>query len=298
LGDEKTPILLDTDIGSDVDDALALAYLLRQPRCDLLGITTVTGEPAVRAQLADAVCQAFGRPDVPIHSGAARPILVPQQQSEVPQEAALARWPHRDQFAPNTAVDFLRQTIRSRSGEITLLSIGSLTNIGLLFALDREIPRLLKQYVMMGGLYRSRLERYGLTEWNAKGDPHAASIVFGADVPGMRCVGLDVTTRCRMDAETCRQRLNAGPLRIILDMAEVWFQHARPEITFHDPLAAACIFEPNLCTFQTGQVEIELQSDRLRGMTHFNPNASEKPHQVAVDVKPEAFFKHFFAVVA
>ena len=65
----------------------------------------------------------------------------------------MSRYPHCEGFAPNVAVDFLRQTIRSRPGEITLLSVGPLTNIGLLFALDPEIPELLKQYVMMGGVY-------------------------------------------------------------------------------------------------------------------------------------------------
>ena len=295
--DDKIPVLFDTDIGSDIDDAVALAYLLTQPRCDLLGVTTVTGEPTVRARLADAVCQAFGRKEVPIHSGAGKPILVPQQQPEAPQKAVLARYPHREQFAPNVAVDFLRQTIRSRPGEITLLSVGPLSNIGLLFALDPEIPKLLKQYVMMGGVYQSNLPHYGLAEWNARGDPHATAVVFAAHAPGTRCIGLDVTTQCKMPAEACRRRFSKGPLKIVGDMAEVWFKRARPEITFHDPLAAACIFEPDLCTFEPGLVEVELQSDRLRGMTLFNRHAKDKPHQVAVSVNPEAFFKHYFQTV-
>ena len=297
MSKDTIPVLLDTDIGSDIDDALALAYLLKQPRCELLGVTTVTGEPTVRAQLADAVCQVFGRKQVPIHSGADRPILVPQMQTEAPQKTVLAHWPHRQTFAPNTAVDFLRQTIRSRPGEITLLSIGPLTNIALLFAVDPQIPPLLRQYVMMGGVYCSHLGPSGSTEWNARGDPHATAVVFAARVPGIRCIGLDVTTRCRMPADQCRQRFAHGPLQIILEMAEVWFRHARPEITFHDPLAAACIFESDLFTFKPGLVEVELQSDRLRGMTHFAPNAPEKPHQVALDVRPEAFFEHYFATV-
>lgn len=291
------PILFDTDIGSDIDDALALAYLLRQPRCELLGITTVTGEPTVRAQLADAICQALGRDDIPIHSGKAEPILGRQPQPDVPQRTALAHWPHRESFAPNTAIDFLRHTIRSRPGEITLVSVGALTNIGLLFAIDPEIPRLLNQHVMMAGVYQTRLPRYGLAETNAKNDPHAAAIVFAAHVPKTYCIGLDVTTQCRMDAAHCRQFLSKGPLTIILEMAEVWFAQARPEITFHDPLAAASVFEPQLCTFQPGRVEIELESERSGGMTLFDPAAEEKPHRVAVDIQPAAFFKHYFQTV-
>jgi purine nucleosidase len=297
---DKIPILFDTDIGSDIDDAVALAYLLTQPRCDLLGVTTVTGEPIERARLADAVCQAFGRGDVPIHAGAGKPILVPQLQLQAPQKSVLPRYPHRqpEAFAPNVAVDFLRETIRSRPGEITLLSVGPLTNIGLLFALDPEIPRLLKRYVMMGGLYFSRPRNWHLAEWNAKGDPHATAVVFAANAPGTTCIGLDVTTQCVMPAEDCRKRFEQGPLKIVGDMAEVWFARARPQITFHDPLAAAVIFEPDLCTFEAGLVEVELQSDRLRGVTHFSPQASSRPHQVATTVRPDAFFGHYFATVA
>jgi len=294
--DEKIPVLFDTDIGSDIDDAVALAYLLSQPRCDLLGVTTVTGKPTVRATLVDAVCQAFGRKEVPIHSGAGEPLLVPQVQTEVPQNTVLERYAHRGTFAPNVAVDFLRQTIRSRPGEITLLSVGPLTNIGLLFALDPEISSLLKRYVMMGGYYLGRWPYGGLAEHNTRCDPHASAIVFAANVAETRCVGLDVTLRCRMDVDECRRRFGRGRLKIVGEMAEEWFK-VRPHITFHDPLAAACIFEPELCEFRPGLVEVELQSDRLCGVTHFNSHAADKRHQVAVDVKPAAFFEHYFATV-
>ncbi|MBI4581013.1 MAG: nucleoside hydrolase [Planctomycetes bacterium] len=290
------PVLFDTDIGSDIDDAVALAYLLTEPRCELLGVTTVTGEPQVRAQLVDAVCQALGRPEIPIHSGAAKPFLVPQKQPEAPQKVILPRYPHRELFAANTAVDFLRQTIRSRPGEITLLSVGPLTNVGLLFALDPEIPGLLKQYVMMGGSYVNRPAGYGVMEWNTRGDPHATAVVFAADAPGTRCFGLDVTTKCRMPVDECRKRFNRGRLKVVADMAEVWFQR-RPEITFHDPLAAVGVFEPGVCTYQQGRVEVELQSARLMGYTDFRPDAKTQPHTVAVDVKPEAFFKKYFETV-
>jgi purine nucleosidase len=296
MAGEKIPVLFDTDIGSDIDDAIALSYLLAQPRCDLLGITTVTGEPQARAQLADAVCQAFGRREVPIHSGAGNPFLVRQGQVKAPQSVVLPKYPHREHFAPNMAVDFLRQTIRSRPGEITLLAVGPFTNIGLLFALDPEIPGLLKQLVIMGGLYLIRPEGHGIKEWNTMGDPHATAVMFAANAPGMRCFGLDVTTKCRLPADECRRRFAQGRLRIVGDMAEVWFQQRRL-VTFHDPLAAACVFEPELCTYQSGLVEVELQSGRLIGYTDFRTDTPTKPHQVAAAVNPDAFFTHYFQVV-
>ena len=90
-------VLLDTDIGSDIDDAICLAYLLAQPQCDLLGITTVSGEPEKRAMLASAICTAAGR-EVPIFPGAPQPLLVPSQQPLAPQAAALGGWPHASAF--------------------------------------------------------------------------------------------------------------------------------------------------------------------------------------------------------
>ncbi len=291
------PILLDTDIGSDIDDAVALAYLLRQPQCELLGITTVTGEPQKRAQLADAVCRAFGRDDVPVFSGAARPMLVPPRQLTAPQASILPKWPHRDVFPPDTAVDFLRRTIRTRPGEITLLTIGALTNVALLYALDPQIPSLLKNHVMMAGHYLNRAIGYGPTEWNAAGDPHAAAAVFAAGLPDVTCIGLDVTSRCVLPADEFRRRFSAGPLRIVRDMAEIWF-HQRPLVAFHDPLAAAVIFEPSLCRYATGRVEVELQSTRLAGYTLFDANASPAPHRVATEVASERFFEHYFGVVS
>ena len=199
---ETIPVILDTDIGSDVDDAVCLAYLLRQPRCEILGVTTVTGEPERRAMLADVVCRAAGREDVPIFSGAGTPLTIEQKQREAPQAEVLPDWPHREDFEPNEAVGFLRRTIRARPGEVSLLTIGPLTNIGLLFDTDPETARMLRQIVLMCGCYNDPSR----TEWNASGDPHASAIVFRSRVPRATALGLDVTTRVWLPAEECRQR--------------------------------------------------------------------------------------------
>lgn len=287
------PILLDTDIGSDIDDAVALAYLLRQSRCELLGITTVSGEPEKRAMLADAVCQAAGRSDVPIHVGAAPPLLIAPLQPQAPQAETLGdRLPHRTFDNVPTAVAFLRETIRARPGEITLLTIGPLTNIALLFALDPQIPSLLKQLVMMGGWFFDRPQ----PEWNIRCDPHAAAMVFAASVPSVTAVGIDVTSRCTLPADECRRRFEAagGPLATVGAMAEVWFRHAS-HITFHDPLAAALIFEPGLCGTEPHRVRVELVSPALTGQTLL-VGGDSKPHQLAATVDRDEFFSHYFDV--
>ena len=291
----QIPVLLDTDIGSDIDDALCLAYLLAQPRCDLLGITTVTGEPEKRAMLADALCRAAGRDDVPIMVGAAAPLLIPQGQPRAAQAEVLAGHPHRPYAAGNEAVAFLRDTIRRRPGEIVLLAIGPLTNIGLLFALDPEIPGLLKSLVMMAGIFTNRRPGVGPREWNALLDPHAAAIVYANSKSNNLAVGLDVTCRCVLPAGEARERLRGGVLDLVGKMAEVWFRDYT-YVTFHDPLAAAAIFAPDLLGTAEGRVEVELQSQRLLGVTHWTP-AAGGPHRVALEVDPEKFFAHYFSVV-
>ena len=295
---DRIPILLDTDIGSDIDDAVALAYLLRQPACELLGITTVSGEPARRASLADAVCQAGGRTEVPIHVGVENPLIVAQRQPRATQAEALSdAMPHRLFAQANTAIAFLRDTIRSRPGEITLLTIGPLTNIALLFALDPELPGMLKQLVMMGGRYHTRAANGGLAEWNILCDPHAAAMVFDAPVPRLVAVGLDVTEPCRLPREECRTRFTAagGPLAPVVSMAEVWFRHV-PHITFHDPLAAALIFKPSLCALEPYRIAVDLTNPYLSGLTLPLPGDT-KPHLVAARVDPDAFFAHYFGIV-
>jgi purine nucleosidase len=287
-------VLLDTDIGSDIDDAVCLAYLLAKPECELLGVTTVSGEPEKRAMLAGALCRAAGQ-DIPIFPGAGDPLLVDQRQPIAKQAAALANWPHPTEFPRGEAVEFLRQTIRRHPHEVTLLTIGPLTNIALLFAVDPEIPALLKRLVLMCGVFTEHLPaRGGKLEWNALLDPHATAIVYRAQPPVHRSLGLDVTTHVVMPADEVRAKFSRGLLRPVLDFAEVWFRE-RPAITFHDPLAAVSIFDPEVCTFERGAIDIELTAEDLHGQTKWTEGLGN--HEIAVQVNPEHFFSEFFSVL-
>jgi purine nucleosidase len=289
-------VLLDTDIGSDIDDAVCLAYLLARPDCDLLGITTVSGEPESRAMIASAICTLAGK-SIAIYPGAADPLLVPQRQTRAQQAAALDRWPHEREFPRGQAVEFLRQTIRAHPGEVTLLAIGPMTNVALLFAADHEIPSLLKSLVLMCGVFTNRLPHVGPLEWNALLDPHATAMVYRALVAIHRSIGLDVTCQVTMGAAEVRERFRAPLLQPVLDFAEVWF-HERPVITFHDPLAAATIFDPQVCTFTRGTVEVELASQRLGGLTFWRAGGDAPPHEVALEVDRDRFFEHYFSAFA
>lgn len=292
----KVKVLLDTDIGTDIDDAVCLAYLLLHPHCDLLGITTVTGEAEKRAMLASALCRMAGK-DVPIYPGVTTPLLLSQRQQHAAQAAALDRWPHRKDFAKGEAVEFLRQTIRRNPGEIVLLTIAPLTNIGLLFSVDPEIPSLLKGLVMMcGRFFEPPPQGYAPVEWNAVVDAHATSIVYSAHVRMHRSIGLDVTSRVSMKPDEFRSAFRDIPLFApVLEWAEIWFRDW-PGTTYHDPLAAATIFEPDLCTYGQGRVSVSLVEGDSFGFTRFQ-EVGEGKHVVARSVRPEVFFRHFMQIV-
>ncbi len=291
---DQIPILLDTDIGSDIDDAVALAYLLRQPRCELLGITTGTGNVAQRCACAEVICRAAGRTDVPIHAGRERPLLIGPGQPNAPQYDAIKNLPHRTDWPTNTAVEFLRRTIRSRPGEITLLTIGPLGNIALLFALDPEVAHLLKAIVSMAGIFYGEPDA---REWNVLVDPVAAAIVYNTTRAPHASFGLDVTLQCAMDPGEVRRRFTDPVLKTVGDMARVWFE-TRPTMIFHDPLAAAAIFEPGLCGVESGRVQIDIDGGAQKaGRSIFTPgDDAVGPDRVAKTVNVAGFFEAYFKV--
>ncbi len=284
-----TRVLLDTDIGSDIDDAVALAWLLANPDCDLVGITTVTGQSVLRAGLADAICRAAGA-DVPIVPGNERPLEGEQRQPSAPQAAALDRWPHRERFPEIAAEDFMAETIRLHAGGITLLAIGPLTNVARLFLAHPDIPALLDRLVLMCGVFRDG-EGLPAVEWNAGCDPRATAVVYDAGVKRHESVGLDLTLRVSMEAEEVRRRFRGPVLEPVLDFAGIWFRNEN-RITFHDPLAAVTIFADDVCRFEEGRVRVELARGDRAGATLRRPGKG--PHRIAVDVDPERFFERFF----
>lgn len=291
----KEKIILDTDIGSDIDDSAALAYLLAQERCDLLGVTTVSGEPVRRAQMVSALLRAAGRSDIPVFPGAPLPMLTDLKQAYAPQADRLVNWPHDTSFPMGEYLDFLRTTIRNNPGEVTLLAIGPMTNVGLLFVMDPEIPSLLKRLVLMNGSFEHKLA-VGYNEWNSLNDPYATAIVYRGKAPVHRSVGLDVTMQVQMRAPEVQARFTHPLLKIVEDFSSVWFQNA-DIMTFHDPLAAVSIFEPDVCGFARGKVEIELASKQLMGVTHFTRDPAG-PHEIADTVNPALFFDRFFGAFA
>jgi purine nucleosidase len=282
MSDDRIPVLFDTDIGSDLDDAVCLAYLLCQPRCELLGVVTVSGQPDKRAMMVDAMCRE-ARAGVPVHKGLDTPREIEQKQDMVPQADALAQWRHARVFPQDAAIPFMAETIRSRPGEVTLLATGPLT----------DAAAQLKQIVMMCGVFGEIAGR--TVEWNASLDPHALDVVCRAPVPSLTIVGLDVTSKCVMRPAVFDEHFRGGVLDVVKSFADIYFK-TNGNVTFHDPLAGAVIFEPGLVSSRLGRVEVELSDANALGKTIF---AEEEggTHSVVFDVDVDGFFAHYFDTV-
>jgi purine nucleosidase len=235
----------------------------------------------------------LNRTDAPIHCGASNVLWIGPGQPEVPQFQFIRDLRQRKEWPKNTAVDFLRETIRGRPGEIILLTIGPLTNIALLFALDPEIPSLLKGMVSMAGAFFGAGPKL---EWNCLVDPIATAMVYRARPPWHISIGLDVTLQCVMPAAEVRRRFTSPPLPVVVRMAEGWFSKGW-DVTFHDPLAAAILFHPELCTYQDGKINIVVDPTAEKtGETKLIAAQGKAPHRVGKEVNVAAFFEEYFSV--
>ncbi len=290
------PVILDTDIGTDVDDCLALALLLASPEIDLLGVTCVYGDVHLRARMVLKLLQLAGRSDVPVFAGVARPLLGQRPVYWAGHEGRGLLEPADQSLHPRPehASDFLARAIAERPGQIHLLAIGPLTNLALAFLREPRLPGLLAHLTVMGGAVRGP-GRFGLPycEHNIRSDPEAAQVVLSAGAP-TTLVPLDVTTRVRIRAEAvARIRARGTPFhQAVAGQVELYPPFQQRGYTFlHDPLAAATILLPDLVRTETLHLDVETAGHVTAGMTLVRAPADDAPPsaEVALEVDSARF---------
>ena len=318
----KYKVILDTDFGTDVDDAFALAYMLAHPDVEVLGVVCVTGEALERAQLASALCIDMGQPDIPIYTGLETCILRKQYQYECPQKFLLNKWPHRpaSAFPKCEGLNWMRRTIRENPGEVILCCIGPLSDPGILFQIDPELPSLLRGLQILGGRFqynqfseRRWLKKSGspigdiatmaqVLDWNTCIDGIASAMVADPShkYNYLRFVGDDMTMGVFMSREEFNSGLAKKLPPSLVDMANAWVEIGgkdfnRPVVHFHDAIGVSTNFNPNICDFLRGTVSFEMCSPTLRGFNTFEEDP-EGPHEIAVAIHPQEFFKEFTSV--
>ena len=289
--EETVKLIVDTDIGSDIDDALCLAYLLSQPRCDLLGITTGSSEPLKRAELADSVCRHVGR-EVPVYPGLSMPLVGKQLQVAVHQYEVVASLPHKTEFPQNGAIEFMKTAIEAHPHEVVLLPIGPLTNVGALFAAYPHLVPLVKEVSVLGGSYFAEGLSFATEEWNVKNDAVAAKILFESGVP-IRAMGLDVTLKLKVRCTDFLAARHAPVMETVALYAKKFLERTN-DMYFHDALAASVLFEEGITKEARGKVSVSLGADW--GRTYFVPDQTGNV-RVANAIDPDRFFRHYYGVI-
>ena len=239
-------LVLDTDIGGDIDDALALALALNSPEIELLAVTTVNTDPPLRARIAAKMLRTWGREDVPVAPGQ-RDMFdgSPTYEKDINQAVVLTG---DDRQPSGDGVDLIIDTVGSHLGEVDLMPIGPMTNIAVAFQRAPELAAKVGRLVIMGGSLHSERK----VESNIRCDPAAAAYVFGLPVEKV-LVPLDVTMRCKY-REQHHSELAAAAIErsaLIWQMIRAW-QIGRRQIEpiLHDPLAVAVSFMPELVTLE------------------------------------------------
>jgi purine nucleosidase len=272
MGGYMKKIILDTDIGDDIDDALALVFLLRLKQLDLIGVTTVFKNSKIRARLAKKILRLMNREDIPVFAGYSNGLQTKNDSDwEICQKTNELNNPI---YAPENsfegadgegAVDFIISNAKKYKNELTLVGIGPFTNIAKAIQKDPEAMRLINRIVIMGGAF---FEQF--IEWNVLCDPDAAKVLFEFDIP-LYCVGTDVTWECTVNEQQLELMMSFADENTIegylSKLVKMWTERAKRIPILHDPLAVWVIVNDTDVSFEEVLVKIETNGEHTRGCT-------------------------------
>ena len=293
------PIILDTDIGTDVDDAMALSLALASPELELVGVTTVHADAPLRARLARRMMELAGRPEVPVVASASFPLADPlppnfhwmprlrgHEGVGVLSEAELRPSPDLYGGADDAARFIIEQarTYAEQGKRLSIVTIGALTNLARALQLEPRLPGWIEGVTLMGGtVYADLFPWPPMLETNFNCDPEATRLVFASGLP-LTLVPMEVTTQVYLSAEqrACMTSWQAPLSDALVKMMEgmlVGMNSLSAEVglsedfyqgrTFmHDPLAVATAFGSPLLTAEHLHVRYEIIDQVVRTMPY------------------------------
>jgi purine nucleosidase len=264
-GGSRLSFALDTDIGSDVDDLLALAMILGSPELEVAAITTVYGDVELRARMVARTFVEAGRPAPAITPGRRSPRSGREVWWAGHEGSTMAELDsQRYSASPDAAADLADQT--------RVVAIGPLTNVA--EALERPGQRI-RELVLMGGAFDGR------TEHNIRSDADAARVVFDSGV-GITTVGVDQTERVRFSSRALEGLHGALGRMLEAEVRRYWTFAGHEGNTPHDPIAVLLLTSPQLFRFDRGRIGVETEGPDL-GTTRFRPDAAG-PHRIVTDL--------------
>ncbi|WKK70716.1 nucleoside hydrolase [Rathayibacter oskolensis] len=277
-------VVFDTDLGTDVDDALALALLLgASDAIDLLAVTTVYGDTLLRARLAQRYAGLAGR-SLAVHAGE----TATHSGREVwwaGHEGSLHEGLERESVSAEPGVDALVRLVTAEPGTVDVIAVGPLTDIAAAIRRDDRFAGSVRRLWLMGGAFGT-----GVTEHNIRSDADAARTVLAAGIPTV-IAGLEVTQRIAMRAEQLDAIRAAGALGEALhrDIRQWWEFWNETWNVPHDPVTVLALLRPELVVLsEPGTVTVGPGGDPEEdGLTTFTPDPSGSTRLV-VDLDPEA----------
>jgi purine nucleosidase len=316
------PMILDVDTG--IDDSLAILYTLGSPEARLLAVTCVSGNVEAQqvARNTLGLLELVGRGDVEVALGREVPLVRELQttpETHGPEGIGYAKVPEAARpLSDRHAADLIIDEAQARPGELTLVTLGPLTNLAVALTRQPALPRLLGQLVMMAGSYRSAGNTAPTTEWNVACDPEALALVLAAwsaypEAPRPLALGLDVTERAKLTPERLAQlferagRPEDNPVMRFVDDALRFYMefHSRYDGFYgafiHDPLAVAAALDRSLVRAEALRVEVELEGRWTTGetVTDWRRQWDRDPNlDVAVEADVDQFFGRLIARLA
>jgi len=276
---EAIPVVLDTDIGDDIDDAYALVLAAVWPKVHLEAVTTAHGPTLSRARLARKLLDICGQPHVAVYAADDR-------EGDNPQLDWATDYPYRR--PPESAAEALVRMANEQPGRLTLVPIGPLTNLGRALDLDPDFGRKLRRIVLMGGwVYRSYSPESTEPAYNIRSDVPAAKKVFscGAD---LTMVGLDACMETRFTTERQEQLAASGKpwAGALVELTRRWSGQVP---ILYDAITLATVAE-NFCRLE--QMRIEVQDDGQTRPVEGEPNC-----RAAVEADAQAFLDWYVRTV-
>ncbi len=279
-------VVIDTDIGDDIDDALALAFACLSPEVRLRAVTTVYGRTDLRTKLATAVLEACGVRNVPVAAGYSKPIVEEEPLREPLQFKALKPGEGEEGIVKEHAIDLLLEVSREYEG-LTLITLGPLTNVALALLREPSLAKRVRIISMAGCYLRPTIE------YNVRCDPEAMYVLLRSGAKPL-LVGLDVTTRCVMGLDKVEE-LKRSPCPhadVLSRLLGAWMEREVRKPVLHDPLAVATSLREDLVETLEAEVTVELCGKATRGLTLLAKGGFKA--RVCVDVREEEFLKLFY----
>jgi len=278
----RIPILIDTDIGDDIDDALALMFASKLNELELKAVTTVYGDVSSRAKLTSKLLSTMNLKK-PVALGSMYTLLG-VKPSTVPCQASVLNG-NEEEIRNIVDTEGWRLIAYEVEAGSTIVSIGPMTNVALTFLLYPDKLSRCRLISMGGCLYLDK------AEYNVRCDPEATYNVLSNIKPIL--VTLDVTLRCMMPTDlTEKIKSSLKPEhRLLSRMLEAWRRSTgRVNPILHDPLTVALAAKPNLARYREVEVKVELEGAR-RGCTIECSGGSRI--KVPIDVDVDGFIELF-----